>query len=137
MAAYTKPKVITLCGSTKFKDDFIHANFKLTMAGFIVISVGWFSHADGQSYTPTAQEKMQLDVLHKRKIDISDAVVLIDKEGYIGDSTKGEVRYAIDRNIPIFQWRHVFHEDGKVRGEFVDKFDPMWNIGHLDHYNIV
>jgi hypothetical protein len=39
-----QPEVITLIGSTKFKQEFVQANFRLTMNGNVVISVGWFSH---------------------------------------------------------------------------------------------
>ncbi len=89
------PEVVTLCGSTKFKDQFIEANFKLTMAGVVVLSVGWFSHADGVQYTPTPAEKERLDWLHLRKIDMSDAIYVVNVGGYIGASTKREVDHAI------------------------------------------
>ncbi|HUS98855.1 MAG TPA: hypothetical protein VMY59_00860 [Candidatus Thermoplasmatota archaeon] len=90
-----KPKVITLCGSTKFKQAFIDANFRETMNGKIVLTVGWFSHTDGNIYTPTEEEKIALDELHKRKIDISDEVLILNVGGYIGESTQSELDYAI------------------------------------------
>ena len=73
-----RPKVICLCGSTKFKDAFIKSNFEFTMQGYIVLSVGWFSHSDGSIYTPTQKEKIELDELHKRKIDLADEIGLVD-----------------------------------------------------------
>lgn len=72
------PQVVTLCGSTKFKEEFIRENFRLTMEGFIVISVGWFSHADGKFYAPSPEEKKKLDELHLRKIDLSDMIFVIN-----------------------------------------------------------
>ena len=85
-------KVITLCGSTRFKDDFERINKELTLAGNIVISVGAFGHADD---TFTEEQKVMLDDIHKRKIDMADAIYVINKDGYIGSSTKSEIQYAL------------------------------------------
>ncbi len=96
-----KPKVVCLCGSTKFKQEFIKANFDFTMKGYIVLTVGWFSHADGQTYFPTPDEKKALDELHKRKIDLADYVFVLNVGGYIGDSTRSEIAYAEAHGKPI------------------------------------
>ena len=87
-----KYKVITLCGSTRFKDDFERINKELTLAGNIVISVGAFGHA-GDTFTE--EQKVMLDDIHKRKIDMADAIYVINKDGYIGSSTKSEIQYAL------------------------------------------
>lgn len=84
-------KVITLCGSTKFKEDFERVNRELTLAGNIVLSVGAFGHA-GDIFTE--DQKVMLDDIHKRKIDMADAIYVINKDGYIGKSTKSEIAYA-------------------------------------------
>ena len=84
-------KVITLCGSTRFKEDFERVNRELTLAGNIVISVGCFGHA-GDTFTE--EQKVMLDDIHKRKIDMSDAIYVINKGGYIGSSTRSEIQYA-------------------------------------------
>ena len=84
-------KVITLCGSTKFKDDFERINRELTLLGNIVISVGCFGHA-GDTFTE--EQKVMLDEIHKRKIDIADAIYVINKDWYVGESTKSEIEYA-------------------------------------------
>ena len=91
-------KVITLCGSTKFKDDFERVNRELTLAGNIVISVGCFGHA-GDIFTE--EQKVMLDDIHKRKIDMADAIYVINKNGYIGESTKSEIKYALEHNKPV------------------------------------
>ena len=91
-----KYKVITLCGSTRFKDEFIEAQKRLTLEGNIVISVGLFGHADGEfGNVITPEIKLMLDDIHKRKIDMSDEIYVINKNGYIGESTKSEIEYAI------------------------------------------
>lgn len=90
-----KYKVITLCGSTKFKDEFIKGQKDLTLKGNIVISVGLFGHADGEFGTIITEEvKEMLDDIHKRKIDMADEIFVINKNGYIGSSTKSEIAYA-------------------------------------------
>jgi hypothetical protein len=90
-----EPKVITLCGSTKFKQEYIEANFRLTISGYVVFSVGWFSHADGVTYQPTDDEKILLDFIHLAKIDKSDSIFVINVNGYVGRSTKNEIAYAM------------------------------------------
>ncbi len=95
-----KYKVITLCGSTKFKDDFLREQKRLTLEGNIVISVGLFGHSgDSEVYTEGAKE--MLDDMHKRKIDMSDEIFVINKNGYIGESTKSEIEYAIKTNKKV------------------------------------
>lgn len=85
-------KVITLCGSTRFKEDFERVNRELTLLGNIVISVGCFGHS-GDSFNE--EQKVMLDDIHKRKIDMADAIYVINKDGYIGTSTRNEIQYAI------------------------------------------
>ena len=84
-------KIITLCGSTKFKEDFMQVQKKLTLEGNIVISVGCFGHA-GDKFTE--EQKIMLDDMHKRKIDMADEIFVINKNGYIGESTRSEIEYA-------------------------------------------
>lgn len=87
--------VICLCGSTRFKAEFITAQFRETMLGKIVLSVGWFGHADGDVYTPTETEKASLDALHKLKIDLADEILVVNVGGYVGDSTRSEIAHAL------------------------------------------
>ena len=88
-----KYKVITLCGSTRFKDQFIEAQKDLTLKGNIVITVGLFGHS-GDSEALNDEVKAMLDDIHKRKIDMSDEIFVINVGGYIGNSTKSEIEYA-------------------------------------------
>ena len=85
-------KVITLCGSTKFKEEFNKKNAELTLAGNVVISVGVFGHSDGVEITD--EQKEQLDKIHFQKIDMADEIFVINVNGYIGSSTKREIDYA-------------------------------------------
>ena len=85
--------VITLCGSTRFKDEFMEAQKRLTLEGNIVISVGLFGHS-GDDEVWTEGTKEMLDDMHKRKIDMADGIFVINKDGYIGSSTSSEIEYA-------------------------------------------
>ena len=85
--------VITLCGSTRFKDQFLEAQKRLTLAGNIVISVGLFGHS-GDDEVWTEGTKEMLDDMHKRKIDMADGIYVINVGGYIGQSTRSEIDYA-------------------------------------------
>lgn len=88
-----KYPVITLCGSTRFKDQFLEAQKRLTLAGNIVISVGLFGHS-GDDEVWTEGTKEMLDDVHKRKIDMADRIYVINVNGYIGSSTRSEIEYA-------------------------------------------
>ena len=88
-----KYKVITLCGSTRFRDSFLETQKRLTLAGNIVISVGLFGHSgDEEVWAPGIKE--MLDDMHKRKIDMADEIYVINVGGYIGESTRSEIAYA-------------------------------------------
>lgn len=104
--ALKRPKIVCLCGSTKFKQQFIEANFVFTMAGDIVLTVGWFSHADGVIYTPSEAEKTKLDELHLRKIEMADEIYVINVGGYVGESTAREIRHAASLG-KIITWAEV------------------------------
>jgi hypothetical protein len=94
--------VITLCGSTRFKDAFISEQKRLTLEGNIVISVGTFGWDEGRPEDVFGQEtKDMLDEIHKRKIDISDSIHVINVDGYVGSSTQSEISYAIAHDIPV------------------------------------
>ena len=95
-----KYKVITLCGSTRFKDEFLKVQKDLTLKGNIVLSVGLFGHSGDDEVWENMAEgtltktKEMLDDMHKRKIDMADEIFVINVNGYIGDSTKSEIEYA-------------------------------------------
>ena len=89
-----KYKVITLCGSTRFKNEFLEAQKRLTLEGNIVISVGLFGHT-GDNEVWAEGTKEMLDDMHKRKIDMADEIFVINVGGYIGTSTRSEIEYAV------------------------------------------
>lgn len=94
----TRPTIVCLCGSTRFYETFQRANYEETMAGKIVLSVGFFSHAakeaHGQDVGCTPEQKVMLDELHMRKIDLADEVLFLNVGDYVGESTMRELGYA-------------------------------------------
>lgn len=87
---------ITLCGSTKFKDQFEDWNARLSKQGHIVYSVSSYGHSDA-ALAPA--DKEMLDLVHLRKIIESDAILVVGWDGklgrlYVGDSTRREIKWA-------------------------------------------
>ena len=95
--------IITLCGSTKFKDQFMEAQKELTLEGHIVISVGCFGHADPDPRIEAAKE--MLDKMHFQKIDMADAIYVVNVDGYVGKSTGREIEYAKETGKLV-----IYHE---------------------------
>lgn len=85
------PTIVTICGSTRFRAEMADANRELTLAGHIVLAPGVFGH-DGDQISE--QDKVTLDALHLRKIDMSALIYVVNPGGYIGDSTRREIAYA-------------------------------------------
>lgn len=82
---------ITLCGSTRFKSQYEALNRQLTLQGHLVYSVACFARGDDRV---THSQKALLDEVHKKKIEASDAIVVINVDGYVGESTMSEIAYA-------------------------------------------
>lgn len=111
-------RVITLCGSTRFKDAFMREQKRLTLEGNIVISVGLFGHSgDTEAWMNDGETKKMLDDMHKRKIDMSDGIYVINEGGYIGDSTRNEICYAIlhDKTVEFMEALEVHFEEVKPK----------------------
>ena len=94
------PIIVCLCGSTRFHEEFQRANYRETMAGRIVLTVGFYPNAKsskaahGEDVGITPEQKTVLDELHKRKIDMADQVLFLNVGGYMGESTRSELEYA-------------------------------------------
>jgi hypothetical protein len=99
-----KPKIVCLCGSTRFMKAFQQANLKETLDGNIVLSIGCNNKSDTDLIADgelTEELKQKLDELHKRKIDLADEVLILNVGGYVGKSTRGEIAYAQSLNKPL------------------------------------
>lgn len=109
----SKYPVVTLCGSTRFKEQFMEAQKRLTLEENIVISVGLFGHSgdrevwDGIDEGTLSKTKEMLDDMHKRKVDMADSIYVINVGGYIGESTKSEIEYAREHGKKIIYFEPV------------------------------
>lgn len=86
-----KYNIITLCGSIKFKTEFMKVQEKLTLDGNIVFTPNFFNNMKDEI---TIEAKNMLDEMHRQKIDMSNEIYVINFGGYIGESTKSEIEYA-------------------------------------------
>jgi hypothetical protein len=96
--------IITLCGSAKFEAEWVQWNKDLTLAGHIVLGLSVYPSQMGDNkdwYSP--EQKIMLDIMHRRKIDISDAIVVLNKGGYVGESTTAEIRWAEIHGKDVFR----------------------------------
>jgi len=95
--------IITLCGSAKFEEEFKVWNEKLTLANHTVFSLSVYpSDKNGVKCWYSDETKVALDAAHKRKIAASDAIVVLNRSGYYGDSTKSEIQFAQDNGKDIY-----------------------------------
>jgi len=99
--AEVKPRrtIVCLCGSTRFREAFLAANYRESRDGKIVLTVGCFTHspeqAEGETLGFTEEQKCRADVLHFDKIELADEVLILNVGGYIGESTRRELNHAI------------------------------------------
>ncbi|MEF2529768.1 MULTISPECIES: hypothetical protein [Streptomyces] len=107
-----RPKVVTLCGSTRFWHELGEANFRETVAGHVVLAPGCdMKKAHPLWEEPAAAEalKAALDALHRWKIRACDEVLVVNTGGYIGDSTRAEIAYAHQLGRPVRYSEPVGH----------------------------
>lgn len=138
--------VVTLCGSTRFKNAFEEMNKKLTLEGNIVISVGLFGHSgdaevwEGKDEGYLSRTKQMLDDMHKSKIDMADSIFVINPEGYIGNSTWSEICYAymtdknIDSMFTISEWEIQGKVEEHIHAAERFAFEQIDGIRHSDGY---
>jgi len=101
-----KPIIVTLCGSTKFKDSFTEWQLKETLEGKIVLTIGCNMRSDSEIFGRLSPEelritKARLDILHLHKIALSDEILVLNVGGYIGESTEREIIYALSIGVKV------------------------------------
>lgn len=92
-------KVITVCGSYRFKKEIVEIAEKMTLMGNCMITPNELTKPNKEAYTE--DEFLMIDKMHKEKIKISDAILVVNVNGYIGSSTNSEIEYAkaLDKEI--------------------------------------
>ena len=107
-----KPTIVTLCGSTRFKDEFAKQQLNETLNGKIVLTIGCNLRDDNELFKNLLPEELRklkaiLDVLHFRKIMISDEILVLNVNNYIGESTEREIEFANSIGVKI---RYLLNE---------------------------
>lgn len=137
-----KYPVVTLCGSTRFKEEFFTMQRELTACGHIVLMPGVFGNTGDKVTEP---QKKMLDDMHKQKIDMSDWIYVVNPDGYIGASTWSEIVYALIAGKGVrfakysnhAEWvtrRHLLEAeqlafkqlDGLLHAQCVDLNEAIW-----------
>ena len=107
------PKIICMCGSTRFTEEMLVWQWELTKQGYVVLSwcalPDWYFRDQNKTHVGDQEGvKEFVDEVHKRKIDLADEIYVVNIGGYIGDSTKSEIDYAISQGKPIIyleEWK--------------------------------
>lgn len=94
-----RPRIVVLCGSTRFVETFNFFRQRLTYEGKIVLSIEIVTAQDPAEVGP--ERKALLDRLHRHKIDLADEVLVINPGGYTGESTASEIAYAQQVGRPV------------------------------------
>ena len=95
-------KVITVCGSYKFKKEMVEITEKMTLQGNCVLMPNELTRKNKEEYNE--EEVRIIGGMHKEKIKLSDAIIVVDVNGYIGESTKNEIEYAKSLNKEILYY---------------------------------
>ena len=101
-------KIITICGSYKFKQEMIEISEIMTLKGNCVLQPNELSRASKESYTK--DEARIIDKMHKEKIKLSDAILVVNVDNYIGSSTKKEIDYATKLNKEIIYYTDIINK---------------------------
>jgi len=101
-----RPRIICLCGSTRFTEQMLIKQWKLTKQGNIVLSWcalpdSYFKGGDRTHIGDQEGVKKIVDKVHFQKIDIADEVLVINIGGYVGESTRNEINHAIKTGKPV------------------------------------
>lgn len=95
-------KIITVCGSNKFTKEMTEITEKMTFKGNCMLTPIELMKSTKDAYTK--DEMMMLDKMHKEKIRISDAILVVNINDYIGNSTKSEIEYAKSLNKEVLYY---------------------------------
>ena len=102
-------KIITVCGSLKFKDEIMQITEKMALQGDCMLSIVYPTKKDKDAYTD--EEKEILGKMHKERIKISDAILVVNIDNYIGSSTISEIEFAKKLNKEIIYYTDIINNN--------------------------
>ena len=102
-------KIITICGSMKFIQEMMEISEKVELQGNVVlIPIYNPSKPNKDSYTP--EQILVLDKMHRERIKLADAILVVNVNGYIGSSTKNEIEFAKSLNKEIIYYTDIVNK---------------------------
>ena len=101
-------KVITICGSMKFIQEMMEISEKIELQGNVVL-LPIYNPSRPNKESFTIEEIAMLDKMHRERIKISDAILVVNVNGYIGDSTKSEIEFAKSLNKEIIYYTDMLN----------------------------
>ena len=101
-------KVITICGSMKFIQEMMEISEKIELQGNVVL-LPIYNPSRPNKESFTIEEIAMLDKMHRERIKISDAILVVNVNGYIGDSTKSEIEFAKALNKEIIYYTDMIN----------------------------
>lgn len=100
-------KIITVCGSYKFKKEMLEITEKMTLKGNCMLTPNELTKSNKNAYTE--DESLMIDKMHKEKIKLSDAILVVNVDNYIGSSTKSEIEFAQKLNKEIIYYTDIIN----------------------------
>ncbi|MCH5297918.1 MAG: hypothetical protein J1E85_09640 [Ruminococcus sp.] len=101
-------KVITVCGSLRFMKEIMEITEKMDLQGYCMLSIVYPAKSDKDVYTK--EEKAMLSKMHKERIKLSDAILVVNIDNYIGRSTKSEIEFAESLNKEIIYYTDLIKQ---------------------------
>lgn len=98
-------KIITVCGSLKYQNEIMKITEEMALQGNCMLSIIYPTKADISSYTK--KEIQLLGQMHKERIKLSDAILVVDIDNYVGNATKSEIEYAKSLNKEIIYYSNL------------------------------
>ena len=84
-------KIITLCGSLKFKKEMMTVSEKMALKGYCILTP---VYPVSENIEKTKEQLIKLKEAHFKRIELSDAILVVNVNNYIGNSTNLEIKYA-------------------------------------------
>lgn len=84
-------KIITLCGSLKFQKEMMIIAEKKALEGHCILTPVYPAL---DNIERTEEQLVKLKEAHFKRIELSDAILVVNVNNYIGNSTNLEIEYA-------------------------------------------
>ena len=101
-------KIITLCGSLKFQKEMMIVAEKIALEGNCIFTPVYPVIENSER---TEEQMKRLKEAHFKKIELSDAILVINKNNYIGDSTKLEIEYEKKLKKKIMYYTDIIKQN--------------------------